>query len=148
MAESRVSAIIIEPDGTPLPTRIDNDLLALNKAVNINWRGEPHKEFHVFDIIEIKDNIHIISSPKGEERSLPITRTIGKDHKFYGLVYIVKLKGSELKSMSNKEIVEYCQKFFHKNLSLEDFGISSTDYDEDDYDDSPKGRLEITFDEW
>ena len=151
MSTNKIAVVKIEPDGIPLPARIDDDLLALSNAVNINWKGEPHKEFESFEIIEIKDNINIISSPKGEERSLPITRTIGH-LKFYGIMYIVKMNGYELVSMSDKEVVEYCRKFLFKDISLEDLGLSSSGNSKrvntTDRNESSGGRLEITFDEW
>ena len=149
MSNNRISAVKIEPDGIPLPTIIDNDLLALSKAVNINWKGEPHKEFASFDIIEIKDGFNIISSPKGEERSLPITRTIEGGHRFYGIVYIVKMNGYNLVSMTEKEVVEYCHKFLFKDITYKDLGLPYEDnYDDEDDDNTSRGRVEISFDDW
>jgi len=149
MAQDRISAVIIEPDSIPLPTIIDNDLLALNRAVNINRKGDPHDEFASFEISEIKDGINIISSPKGEERSLPVTRTIGRYLKFYGIIYLVKMDGYNLVSMSTDEVVEYCRKFLFENISLEDLGLPSVDnIESDNRSTSYRGRLEITCDDW
>lgn len=149
MEQKKIRAIIIEPDRIPRPVEIDNDILALNRAVNINRKGEPHSESAPFEILEIKDDINIISSPKGEERSLPVTRTIGNSYKFYGIVYIVKMKGFDLISMSKGEALDYCMKFIDKTVSMERLGLSSGRY-VDDCDNSgySRGRLEITCDDW
>ena len=144
----KISAIIIEPDSGPLPVLIENDILALNKAVNINWRGQPHPDFEPFEIVELKNNINIISSPKGEERSLPLTRTIGRYSKFYGIMYIVKMDGYNLVSMTDKEIADYCRKFLFDTISMESLGFDSVDYGDDDDSGSYSGRVEITFDDW
>ena len=150
MNQKKIRAVIIEPDQIPRPIEIDNDVLALSRAVNINWRGEPHSEFEPFEIAEIKDDINIISSPKGEERSLPVTRTVGRYTKLYGIIYIVKMKGFDLVSMSTEEAIDYCMKFMDKTISMEKLGLPPIDYDGDKDDDRPYqgGRLEITCDEW
>lgn len=145
----KISAIIIEPDSCPLPVLIENDILALNGAVNINWKGQPHPDFEPFEIVELKNNIHIISSPKGEERSLPVTRTVGKHCKFYGIMYIVKMDGFNLISMTEKENEDYCNKFLFDTVSMESLGFKSVDADDDDDSGSYSGgRVEITFDDW
>lgn len=145
----KISAIIIEPDSCPLPVLIENDILALNRAVNINWKGQPHPDFEAFEIVELKNNIHIISSPKGEERSLPLTRTVGKHCKFYGIMYIVKMDGYNLVSMTDNEVTEYCRKFLFDTISMESLGFKSVDADDDDDSSSYSGgRVEITFDDW
>lgn len=143
MAQKKIKAVIIEPDRIPMPIEIDDDIVALNRAVNIDWRGRPHREFESFEIFEIKDDINIISSPKGEEPSLPVTRTIGQYLKFYGIIYIVKMRGYNLVSMTDREVIEYCMKFMDKHIPMEEFG-----YPTKDYDDGYTGRVEISFDEW
>ena len=145
MAKKKISAVIIEPDRIPMPVEIDDDIIALNRAVNIDWHGQPHRDFEPFEISEIKDGINIISSPKGEERSLPITRTIGQYLKFYGIIYIVKMRGFDLVSMTDREVVDYCMKFLDKHIPLEVFGYPPEEYDDDN---KYTGRVEISFDEW
>ena len=147
----KIKAVIIKPNCIPEPVYIENDILALNKKVNINSNGKPHNEFEPFEIAEIKDGISIISSPKGQERSLPVTRIIGRYSKFYGIIYIVKMQGFDLISMDDVEAIDWCLKFFDTTIPLERLGLPSVDYGEDNNNDSDipfKGRLEITCDDW
>ena len=145
--EKNIQAVIIEPDRIPRPIWITNDILALDRAVNINWKGEPHPESATFEISIIKDDINIISSPKGEERHLPVTRQVGRYLKFYGIIYIVKMKGFNLVSMSQKEVVDYCMKFMNDTVSMESLGYPAEDYSDEDDNTSYSGRVEITFDD-
>jgi len=147
----KIKAVIIKPNHIPEPIYIDNDLMALNRAVNIDANGNPHSDFMPFEIVEIKDNINIISSPNGQDRSLPITRTIGRYSKFYGIIYIVKMQGLDLVSMDDREAIDYCIKFLDETVPLERLGLPSIDYgdDSDNNHDMPlSGRLEITCDDW
>lgn len=148
MAEQNIQAVIIEPDSIPRPVWISNDILALNRAVNINWKGEPHPDSEPFEISIIKDDINIISSPKGEERHLSVTRQVGHYLKFYGIIYIVKMKGFDLVSMSSDEAIDYCMKFMNGTVSMESLGYPPEDQEDEDDGKSYRGRLEITCDDW
>ena len=154
MGKKKIQAVLIEPDSIPVPTWIDDDLIALNRAVNINWRGQPHPDVAPFEISEIKDGINIISSPKGEERRLPLTRTVGRYSKFYGIIYLVKMKGFDLVSMTDKEVIHWCMKFLDDVIPIENLGLPPIDYGDDDGDDDDDratnycGRIDITFDDW
>ena len=150
MEHKKIRAVIIEPERIPRPIEIDNNVLTLSHAVNINLRGEPHVDFEPFEILEIKDDINIISSPKGEERSLPINRIVGRYTKLYGIIYIVKMKGLDLVSMSQEEAIDYCMKFMDKTISMATLGLPRIDYGDRESDDSPYqgGRLDITCDDW
>ena len=89
--DSKISVVCIKPNDIPKPAYIENDLLYMNKLVNVDKNGNLCNDFEPFKIVEIKDNINIISSPKAEERSLPLVRKVGKYSKFYGVMYIVKM---------------------------------------------------------
>lgn len=132
----------------PRTVYIENDIMMLNKAVNIDSAGNAHSEFEPFEILEIKNNINIISSPKGEVRSLPITRIVGRYTKLYGIIYIVKMKGFDLISMDDHEAIDYCMKFFDKTIPIERLGLPAIDYDDKDNNTPSSGHVEITFDEW
>lgn len=147
MLQNKIKAVIIEPDHIPRPIEIDNDVLALSRAVNIDRFGNSCSDFEPFEIAEIKDNINIISSPKGEERSLPLVRTVGRYSKFYGVVYIVKMDGYDLVSMSSDEAIDYCLKFMDSTVTMERLGLPSVDYGEN-VDSHYSGRVEITCDDW
>ena len=116
---AKINAVVIKPGHIPIPTEIDDDIVGLAKEVNIDSKGNPYKEFESFDIVEIKNGFNIISSPKGKERGLPITRTVGKYSHFYGIVYIVKMKGFDLVSMTKSEAIDYCLKFMNEKIPLE-----------------------------
>lgn len=127
----KIKAVIIKPDGIPEPVYIENDILSLSKAVNIDKDGNPHSEFEAFEIVEIKEGVNIVSSPKGEERHLPLTRSVGRFSKFYGIIYIVKMQGLELVSLSDSEAIDYCIKFLDETIPLEKLGLPSVDYNDD-----------------
>lgn len=145
MEKKEIQAVIIEPNSIPRPVWISNDILALSRAVNINRAGEPHPNSEPFEISIIKDDINIISSPKGEERQLPVTRQVGNHLKFYGIIYIVKMKGFDLVSMRRDEALDYCIKFMNETVSLESLGYPPIE--EEDHT-SYRGRCEITCDDW
>lgn len=141
-----IKAVIIEPNRIPRPIMIEDDLLALNRAVNIDRNGRPLVDRAPFAIAEIKDDINIISSPRGEELHLPIVRTVGRFSKFYGIIYIVKMRGFNLVSMDNDEAIDYCIKFMDETVSLESLGLPPIDYgDSEDDNISYTGRVSITF---
>lgn len=143
--EQGIKAVIIEPNRIPYPITIENDLLALMRAVNIDSSGRRHKDIEPFEILEIKDDINIISSPKGAERCLPVTRTVGRYTKFYGIIYIIKMKGFDFVSMSDEEVIDYCMKFMDETVPLERLGLPPVDYGDDDSSTSYSGRVTITF---
>ena len=163
---SLVRVVCIKPGEIPIPDFVEQDIILLAKSVNIDKNGNPHKEFEPFEISEIKNNVNVISSPKGEERNLPLVRTVGRYIKLYGIVYIVKMDDrNELIDMSLEEAVEYCIKFTPLTISLESLGFAPVTYPEDyedeydendDYEDlqnhkqnnNGTGRISITFDEW
>lgn len=156
MQRRKIQVVVIQPNGIPRPTWIDDDLRELSRSVNIDKYGRPHPEFAPFEISEIKDGINIISSPKGEERSLPLTRTIGRYLKFYGTIYLVKMDELDLISMTDSEAIDLCIKFMSDKLSMEILDLPPIDYGDDDDGidvDAPcacgyKGRIEIEFDDW
>ncbi|MBR6510445.1 MAG: hypothetical protein IKT38_07555 [Clostridia bacterium] len=159
MIHNEISVVCIKPNEIPRPDYIENDLLYLNKLVNIDKNGNPWEEFESFKIVEIKDNINIISSPKGKERSLPLVRKVGRYSKFYGVMYIVKLDSSlNLVSMTHDEVVEYCVKFFPDEISMKELGLEvefpDDCDDDDDYEDELRKkddgnrRIEIWTDDW
>ena len=150
MKQKKITAVIIEPGRIPVPTEIDNDTLALADAVNIDRNGKRYPDFEPFEISEIIDGINIISSPKGKERKLPVTRTVGRYSKFYGIIYIVKMKGFNLVSMTKDEAIDWCMKFMDKKIPIERLGLPSIDYGDDVASDKDDGyrRIDITFDEW
>lgn len=143
-----IKAVIIKPNCIPEPIYIENDIMALSKEVNIDSNGNLHSEFEPFEIIEIKDDVHIISSPKGAERGLPITRTIGRHIKLYGIIYIVKMQTFDLISMDKHEVIDYCIKFLDDTIPLERFGLPSVDNAYDNNNTTLRGHLEITCDDW
>lgn len=153
MSKNTIKAVIIEPNRIPRPIEIEDDVLALSRKVNIDRFGKQCSEFEPFEIAEIKDNINIISSPKGKERKLPLVRTVGRYSKFYGIVYIVKMNGYELVSMSSDEAIDYCMKFMDITVPLERLGLPSVDYGDGTeasyaHDTNYTGRVDITFDDW
>ena len=166
MNDKNILAIVIEPDAIPIPTYISNDIIELSKDVNIDNNGNRHPEFAPFEIAEIKNDINIISSPKGEERNLPVTRFVGEYTKLYGKIYIVNMKGmGDLYSLSNEDMCKYCRIFLNSTIPLsaiyDDNDISLLDNvsnnkssDSNDYydiniksKDNGYRRVEITFDD-
>ena len=116
---SKIRAICIKPGSIPIPAYIENDLLEMARLVNIDKNGNPCKEIESFEISEIRDNINVISSPKGKERSLPVVRNIGNHIKLYGLVYIVKMDDAyNFIDLTSKELTDYCVKFLNENITL------------------------------
>lgn len=157
-----INAICIKPGKIPLPCSIEASALSLARLVNIDKNGNPHKNFAPFEISEIKDNVNVISSPKGEERGLPVVRTIGRYIKLYGVVYIVKMDSNdEFIDLTRSEIVDYCVKFINDTISFEELGLPSIQYPDDidaedafsyeRFDDKSEDdgyrRITITFDE-
>lgn len=151
MNEKKIRAIVIEHNRIPMPTYISNDIIELSKDVNIDNKGNRHPEFAPFEIAEIKNDINIISSPKGEERNLPVTRLIGQYTKLYGKIYIVNMIGmGDLYSLNEDDVYKYCRIFMDEEVSLSDI----YDDDIDSYNtlsnneskDNGYRRVEITFD--
>ena len=161
---SLVRVVCIKPGEIPTPDFVEPNIILLARSVNIDKNGNPHKEFEPFEISEIKNNVCVISSPKGEERNLPLVRTIGRYIKLYGIVYIVKMdENDELIDMPSKEAIDYCIKFMPSTVSLESLGFDPVSYSDeiecdegDDYEitknqnqrDNGNRRVSITFDEW
>lgn len=144
VTNEKVRVLCIEPDDIPVATFIDNDLLQLDKLVNVDKYGNPIQSLEPFEIIEIKDNINIISSPKAEERSLPLVRKVGKRSKFYGIMYIVKMDSNfNLVSLTSDECLDYRMKFLQDEVSLSDLGLSDPNGE-----DNGKRRVTITCDDW
>ena len=148
MKQKKIKAVVIKPGGIPRPIEIENDILALGRAVNIDRKGNPHPDFEPFEVSEIIDDINIISSPKGKERSLPVTRTVGRYSKFYGIIYIVKMRGFDLVSMTTSEAIDWCVKFMDKTIPIERLGLPPLDYGDEVEKDDGYRRIDITFDEW
>ncbi len=129
----QVKTVCITPDGIPRLCSIDADIMSLSRLVNIDKYGNPISDFEPFEICEIKDNINIISSPKGEERDLPVVRTVGRYTKFYGIVYIVKMdENYNLIDLTESEAMDYRIKFISKTVTLHDLELPEIDYPDDD----------------
>jgi hypothetical protein len=144
MSESNIQVVCVKPNETPIPIYIKNDLLHLNRLVNIDKYGNECDEIKNFEIVEIKDNINIVSSPNAEERELPLVRKVGKFSKFYGVMYIVKMDASfNLISLTAEEAVDYCMKFLHDEISMETLGFEVAC----DVDDGNR-LIDIWCDEW
>lgn len=153
MSDNDIRVVCIKPNDIPKLDYIKNDLLCLNKLVNIDKYGNECPDFESFKIVEIKDNINIISSPKSEERELPLVRKVGRFQEFYGVMYIVKMDSNfNFVSMSYDEAVDYGIKFLPDEISVEDLGLD-VDYGDNQYsaeDDKDDGnrRIEIWCDDW
>ena len=107
-------------DGEPNhPEYLENDILKMSRLVKIDRSGNPYNGDEPFEIVEIKDNINIISSPAGEKLGLPILREIGKSTKIYGVAYVVKMRGLDMISLTMDEAIEYCVKLTEKKVSVE-----------------------------
>ena len=108
-------------DGEPnKPEYLENDILKMSRLVKIDRFGNPYNGDKPFEIVEIKDNINIISSPDGEKLRLPILREIGNYTKIYGVAYVVKMRGLDMISLTMDEAIEYCVKLQEKKVSGED----------------------------
>ena len=122
---NKITAICIKPSELPKPITIsEDDLLSITRLVNVDKEGNLCTEIEKFEIIEIKDGINIISSPKALERELPLVRKIGTRYKFYGVMYIVKIDSSlNFVSMTSDEITDYCLKFSSDEIQMRDLEL-------------------------
>lgn len=50
--QKKIKAVIIEPGRIPRPIEIENDILALGRAVNIDRKGNPHPDFEPLAAIQ------------------------------------------------------------------------------------------------
>lgn len=159
----KVAAIKIEAGKKPETVFIDDDLLKLGDAVNIDKDGKAWSSWVAPDILRVSEEIRIISSPDGEIRNLPVVRKIISKSRpwinFYGVVYVVKSKKDDmfnLVSFSDDELFMFGECTFYNKLITEESLYSALFPDDDDYkseepkkkDQGLRGRITITCDDW
>ena len=135
----KVLAIKIEAEGKPpVPAYVDDDLLEVDKLVNIDKDGIRWNSYVPHEFVNINDELRIVSSPDGRYRNLKVIREIGSRDpsvewiKIYGVAYVVKHRVDDLfqlVSFSESEVNKLCNSILKFDLIPSErlFGILNDD---------------------
>ena len=111
MEETKIKALMIEPNKRPCTVELGQDLDSLQKAVSI---GAPDQG--LIEFVYLEDNVSILCNEEGKLIGLAPNRRLGEDI-LCGVFYVVaENEDGELISLTEEQLDRYSKLFWEPDV--------------------------------